>query len=72
MRKLSGICNAAALQAGKATSAIGLVGLLGRLVKIIRDYFPWATIRVRLELGLAQFCTISESWNMEPPRPMMQ
>jgi Transposase DDE domain group 1 len=44
---------AAVLRPGNATAAVGAVGLLRRLVKIIRSYFPWVTIRVRLDGGFA-------------------
>lgn len=44
---------AAVLRPGNATAAVGAVGLLRRLVKMIRGYFPWVTIRVRLDGGFA-------------------
>jgi DDE family transposase len=43
----------AVLRPGKATAAVGAVGLLRRLVKMIRFYFPGVIIRVRLDGGFA-------------------
>jgi hypothetical protein len=44
---------AAVLRPGNVTAAVGAVGLLRRLIKIIRGYFPGVTIRVRLDGGFA-------------------
>ena len=44
---------AAVLRPGNATAAVGAVGLLRRLVRMIRKYFPGVTIRVRLDGGFA-------------------
>jgi len=44
---------AAVLRPGNATAAVGAVGLLRRLVGLIRSYFPGAVIRVRLDGGFA-------------------
>lgn len=44
---------AAVLRPGNATAAVGAVGLLRRLVRLIREYFPGVTIRVRLDGGFA-------------------
>lgn len=44
---------AAVLRPGNATAAVGAVGLLRRLVKMIGEYFPGVTIRVRLDGGFA-------------------
>ena len=44
---------AAVLRPGNATAAVGAVGLLRRLVRMIREYFPDVTIRVRLDGGFA-------------------
>jgi len=44
---------AAVLRPGNATAAVGAVGLLRRLVRMIRCYFPGVTIRVRLDGGFA-------------------
>jgi hypothetical protein len=41
------------LRPGNATAAVGAVGLLRRLVKMIRSYFPGVIIRVRLDGGFA-------------------
>lgn len=43
----------AVLRPGNATAAVGAVGLLRRLVRMIREYFPDVTIRVRLDGGFA-------------------
>ena len=43
----------AVLRPGNATAAVGAVGLLRRLVKMIRSYFPGVIIRVRLDGGFA-------------------
>ena len=40
---------AAVLRPGNVTAAMGAVGLLRRLVKIIRNRFPGVQIRVRLD-----------------------
>jgi hypothetical protein len=44
---------AAVLRPGNATAAVGAVGLLRRLVRLIREHFPGVTIRVRLDGGFA-------------------
>jgi hypothetical protein len=44
---------AAVLRPGNVTAAVGAVGLLRRLVRMIRGYFPGVTIRVRLDGGFA-------------------
>ena len=44
---------AAVLRPGNATAAVGAVGLLRRLVRMIREHFPSVTIRVRLDGGFA-------------------
>ncbi|HEX2714260.1 MAG TPA: IS1380 family transposase [Candidatus Acidoferrales bacterium] len=44
---------AAVLRPGNATASVGAVGLLRRLVGMIRCYFPGVTIRVRLDGGFA-------------------
>jgi AcrR family transcriptional regulator len=44
---------AAVLRPGNATAAVGAVGLLRRLIRIIRGCFPGVTIRVRLDGGFA-------------------
>jgi len=44
---------AAVLRSGKATAAVGAVGVLRRLVGIIRHYLPGVQIRVRLDGGFA-------------------
>ncbi|HEX8800367.1 MAG TPA: IS1380 family transposase, partial [Terriglobales bacterium] len=44
---------AAVLRPGNATAAVGAVGLLRRLVKMIHSYFPGVIIRVRLDGGFA-------------------
>lgn len=44
---------AAVLRPGNAPAAVGAVGLLRRLVKMIRQYFPGVRIRVRLDGGYA-------------------
>ena len=44
---------AAVLRPGNATAAVGAVGLLRRLLGMIRSYFPHVTIRVRLDGGFA-------------------
>jgi len=44
---------AAVLRPGNATAAVGAVGLLRRLVRMIRSYFPGVIIRVRLDGGFA-------------------
>ena len=44
---------AAVLRPGNATAAMGAVGLLRRLVRLIREHFPGVTIRVRLDGGFA-------------------
>ena len=43
----------AVLRPGNATAAVGAVGLLRRLLKMIRSYFPGVIIRVRLDGGFA-------------------
>jgi hypothetical protein len=43
----------AVLRPGNVTAAVGAVGLLRRLVKMIRGCFPGVTIRVRLDGGFA-------------------
>lgn len=42
---------AAVLRPGKATAAVGAVGVLRRLVRMIRHYLPGVQIRVRLDGG---------------------
>src|SRR6267154_1212427 len=42
---------AAVLRPGNATAAVGAVGLLRRLMRILRGHFPGVTIRVRLDGG---------------------
>ena len=44
---------AAVLRPGNATASVGAVGLLRRLIGMIRSYFPGVTIRVRLDGGFA-------------------
>jgi len=44
---------AAVLRPGNVTAAVGAVGLLRRLIRIIRGCFPGVTIRVRLDGGFA-------------------
>src|SRR5258708_12641147 len=44
---------AAVVRRGKAPAAVGAVGLLRRLMRIIRGHFPGVTIRVRLDGGFA-------------------
>ena len=44
---------AAVLRPGNVTASVGALGLLRRLVRIIRLYFPEVTIRVRLDGGFA-------------------
>ncbi len=44
---------AAVLRPGNVTAAVGAVGLLRRLVRIIRNRFPGVQIRVRLDGGFA-------------------
>jgi hypothetical protein len=44
---------AAVLRPGNVGAAVGAVGLLRRLVGMIRGYFPGVTIRVRLDGGFA-------------------
>ena len=44
---------AAVLRPGNVTAAVGAVGLLRRLVRIIRNRFPGVHIRVRLDGGFA-------------------
>src|ERR1700678_274050 len=44
---------AAVLRPGNVTAAVGAVGLLRRLVRIIRNSFPEVRIRVRLDGGFA-------------------
>jgi len=44
---------AAVLRPGNVTAAVGAVGLLRRLVRIIRGCFPGVSIRVRLDGGFA-------------------
>jgi len=44
---------AAVLRPGNVGAAVGAVGLLRRLVNMIRSYFPGVTIRVRLDGGFA-------------------
>jgi hypothetical protein len=44
---------AAVLRPGNVTAALGAVGLLRRLIRIIRGCFPGVTIRVRLDGGFA-------------------
>ena len=43
----------AVVQPGNVGAAVGGVGLLRRLVGMIRGYFPGVTIRVRLDGGFA-------------------
>jgi hypothetical protein len=44
---------AAVLRPGNVTAAVGAVGLLRRLIRIIRGCFPGVTIRIRLDGGFA-------------------
>ena len=44
---------AAVLRAGNAPAAVGAVGLLRRLIRLLRGRFPGVTIRVRLDGGFA-------------------
>ena len=44
---------AAVLRPGNAPAAVGAVGLLRRLIRILRGHFPGVTIRVRLDGGFA-------------------
>ena len=44
---------AAVLRPGNVTAAVGAVGLLRRLVRIIRECFPGVPIRIRLDGGFA-------------------
>src|ERR1700675_2264205 len=44
---------AAVLRPGNAPAAVGAVGLLRRLIRIIRGHIPGVTIRVRLDGGFA-------------------
>jgi hypothetical protein len=44
---------AAVLRPGNVTAAVGAIGLLRRLIRIIRSFFPGVTIRVRLDGGFA-------------------
>jgi hypothetical protein len=44
---------AAVLRPGNAPAAVGAIGLLRRLICIIRGHFPGVTIRVRLDGGFA-------------------
>src|SRR6267143_2015020 len=44
---------AAVLRPGNAPAAVGAVGLLRRLMRILRGHFPGVTIRVRLDGGFA-------------------
>jgi hypothetical protein len=44
---------AAVLRPGNVTAAVGAVGLLRRLIQIIRGCFPGVTLRVRLDGGFA-------------------
>jgi hypothetical protein len=44
---------AAVLRPGNATAAVGAVGLLRRLLGLIRSYFPDVIVRVRLDGGFA-------------------
>jgi Transposase DDE domain group 1 len=44
---------AAVLRPGKVTAAVGAIGLVRRLIRIIRSFFPGVTIRVRLDGGFA-------------------
>lgn len=44
---------AAVLRPGNATAALGAVGVLRRLIGMIRGHFPGVTIRVRLDGGFA-------------------
>src|SRR5271167_4955050 len=44
---------AAVLRPGNAPATVGAVGLLRRLIRILRGHFPGVTIRVRLDGGFA-------------------
>jgi len=44
---------AAVLRPGNVTPAVGAVGLLRRMIRIIRGRFPGVAIRVRLDGGFA-------------------
>jgi len=44
---------AAVLRPGNAPAAVGAIGVLRRLIRILRGYFPGVTIRVRLDGGFA-------------------
>ena len=44
---------AAVLRPGNVTAAVGAIGLLRRLIRIIRSFFPGVSIRVRLDGGFA-------------------
>lgn len=44
---------AAVLRPGNVTAPVGAVGILRRLLTMIRDYFPGARVRVRLDGGFA-------------------
>lgn len=44
---------AAVLRPGNATAAVGAVGVLRRLIRIVRSHFPGVVIRVRLDGGFA-------------------
>ena len=44
---------AAVLRPGNAPAAVGAVGLLRRLIRILRGHFPGVTIRVRWDGGFA-------------------
>jgi hypothetical protein len=44
---------AAVLRPGNAPAAVGAVGLLRRLIRMLRGHFPGVTIRVRLDGGFA-------------------
>ena len=53
MRKPSSICAPAVLRPGNVTAAVGAVGILRRLLLLIRHFLPGVRIRVRLDGGFA-------------------
>jgi hypothetical protein len=57
---------AAVLRPGNVTAAVGAVGLLRRLVRIIRNRFPGVQIRVRLDGGFAHPAVL-EFLDAQPP-----
>ena len=56
---------AAVLRPGNAGAAVGAVGLLRRLVGMIRGYLPGVTIRVRLDGGFAHPAVL-DFWDAQP------